>query len=182
MKFYTRDYQWQAWGALTHSVRTGENAARHVLGMDVWAYREQHPEENQIFNAAMLAATITSAASEIAQYDFSSVRSIVDIAGGTGAMLAEILKAYPKTRGVLFDQSHVVAAAGSVLDAAGVAERVSIESGSFFEKVPAGHEIGALGVREQRFESLREDLRIEGIVLTTPDHQCGQGAGLQLIF
>lgn len=142
--FFAREYQWRAWGALEHSVRTGENAARHVLGMDVWAYREQHPEENAIFNAAMLAATRMTAALEAALYDFSSARSVVDIAGGTGAMLVEILRANPHLRGVLFDQPHVVAEAGPVLEAAGMAERVVVESGSFFEKVPGGHDVYVL--------------------------------------
>lgn len=137
-RFFGRDYQWNAWGALMHSVRTGENAARHTLGMDVWAFREQHPEENEIFNAAMLSASSSTAALEVATYDFSQCATIVDIAGGTGAMLATILLQYPQARGVLYDQAHVVADAPPVLEAAGVAGRVDIEAGSFFERVPSG--------------------------------------------
>jgi len=41
------------WGELMHSVRTGEDAARHALGTDVWEYRRQHPDDSQAFDAAM---------------------------------------------------------------------------------------------------------------------------------
>ncbi len=137
-RFFGRDYHWTAWGHLLHSVRTGENASRAALGADVWTYRERHPEENEIFNAAMAALSRAGATQEIAAYDFGRHPVIADIAGGTGALLATILRKHPASRGILFDQPHVVAAAGAVLDRAGVADRVRIESGSFFESVPAG--------------------------------------------
>src|SRR5215468_10557304 len=137
-RLFGRDYQWAAWGALSHSVRTGENAARHVLGVDVWTYRQERPEENVIFNDAMLAASLSSAPSEARAYDFARCRMIADIGGGTGALLTVILRMYPNARGILFDQPHVVADARPVLDAAGLTDRVTIEDGSFFERVPAG--------------------------------------------
>lgn len=141
VRFFGRDYQWSAWGALLHSVQTGDNAATHVLGKDVWAYREEHPEENAIFNDAMLTATRSSAALEVGSYDFTGSETVVDIAGGTGSLLAVILQKNAHLRGVLFDQAHVVADAEPVLEKAGVAGRVDVEAGSFFEKVPAGHDV-----------------------------------------
>ena len=137
-RFFGRDYHWTAWGHLLHSVQTGENASRAALGTDVWTYRERHPEENEIFNAAMATLSRAGAAQETAAYDFSRHRIIADIAGGTGALLATILQKQSDSRGILFDQPHVVAAARAVLDRAGVADRVRIESGSFFEGVPSG--------------------------------------------
>jgi hypothetical protein len=137
-RFFGRDYHWTAWGWLLHSVRTGENATRAALGTDVWTYRERHPEENEIFNAAMAALASAGAGPEMAAYDFGRHRTIADVAGGTGALLAAILRRHPHVRGILFDQPHVVAGAAAVLDRAGVASRVCVESGSFFERVPPG--------------------------------------------
>jgi hypothetical protein len=137
-RFFGRDYHWTAWNHLLHSVRTGENASRTALGTDVWTYRERHPEENDIFNAAMAALSQAGAAQELAAYDFSRHRIIADIAGGTGALLATILRKQPDSLGILFDQRHVVAAARAILERAGVADRVRIESGSFFQGVPSG--------------------------------------------
>jgi hypothetical protein len=137
-RFFGRDYHWTAWGHLLHSVRTGENASRAALGTDVWTYREHHPEDNEIFNAAMAALSRASAAPELAAYDFGRHRIIADIAGGTGALLSAILGKHRGSHGILFDQPHVVAAARTILEREGVADRVRIESGSFFERVPSG--------------------------------------------
>jgi hypothetical protein len=71
-------------------------------------------------------------------YDFSGIDVVVDVGGATGNMLASILSRYPKVRGVLFDLPHVVGDAPALLQKRGVDARVTIETGSFFERVPAG--------------------------------------------
>jgi hypothetical protein len=130
---------WQAWGHLLHSVRTGENAFRALHGMDVWAYRARHPEAGARFDAAMTAGSRRVAGAVVGAYDFGSRRCVVDIAGGQGALLAAILTRHPHLRGVLFDQPHVVAGAGPVLQAAGVAGRCEAVGGDFFTaELPPG--------------------------------------------
>jgi hypothetical protein len=133
-----RPYFWAAWAELLHSVRTGENAFRHVHGQDIWSYRADRPEESALFDAAMKALTGASIAAVIDAFDFSRFGTLVDVGGGNGALLASVLAANPALRGVLFDQAHVVAGADQVLEAAGVADRCQIESGDFFEAVPEG--------------------------------------------
>ena len=132
------DYEWKAWGELTHSVRTGENAAVHALGVDVWEHRRRDAAAGEIFDAAMRTLSRSNAPGEVAAYDFGRHEVIADIGGGTGAMLAEILSSYAGPRGILFDQPDVVAGATTVLVGAGVLDRVEIVSGSFFEAVPVG--------------------------------------------
>lgn len=131
------DYEWKAWGELHHSVRTGDNAAVHALGMDVWEHRRLHPEDNEVFDAAMRTLT-RSSADEVRAYDFGQHRVIADIGGGTGALLAAILEAHPELRGIVFDQPQVVANVAPVLEDARVADRVEIVGGNFFDKVPDG--------------------------------------------
>jgi hypothetical protein len=133
--------QWDAWGALLHSVRTGENAFRHVHGEDVWAYRASHPEASAAFDRAMTGITLLATDALLAAYDFSRFETIVDVAGGQGSLLAAILQQYPTARGVLFDQPHVVAGADVVLQASGVAGRCVVVGGSFFEAVPTGGDV-----------------------------------------
>ncbi|HZR83848.1 MAG TPA: methyltransferase [Candidatus Binatia bacterium] len=142
-RFFGRDYQWAAWGHLLHSVRTGENAMRALYGVDVWKYREERPEENEIFNAAMAAMSTAGADRETAAFDFG--RSVVaDVGGGTGTLIATILRRNPEARGILYDQPHVVAGAAAVLERAGVADRVRVEAGSFFERAPEGADVYVL--------------------------------------
>ena len=130
--------QWEAWGALLHSVRTGENAFRHIHGEDVWAYRARHLDAGAVFDRAMTGMTRLGTEAVLAAYDFSRFATIVDVAGGHGALLAAILVRYPHVRGVLFDQPHVIAGAAEVLREAGMRERCEVVGGSFFESVPEG--------------------------------------------
>jgi SAM-dependent methyltransferase len=127
-----------AWGGLLHSAMTGEAAFDHVFGMSVWEHRRQHPELNEYFNAGMNRGADGAADLILAAYDFSSFRTIADVGGGQGALLAAILKAHPSATGILFDLPHVVAGASSCLQTAGVAERCRIAGGSFFDHIPDG--------------------------------------------
>ena len=129
--FVGRPYHWQAWGALLHGVRTGENAFRSVHGTDVWDYRAAHPEEGAIFDAAMTDIMLRANAHLLAAYDFGRFATVVDVGGGRGAFLGAVLEANPGMRGVLFDQPHVV-------EGAVVGERCEVVAGSFFEAVPEG--------------------------------------------
>ena len=131
------EYEWSAWGALDHSVRTGENAATHVLGMDVWEHRRDDPDASRTFDAAMRTLTRASG-NEIAAHDFASFAVVADIGGGTGAFLGALLRENPRQHGILFDQPHVVAHAQPTLATAGVHGRVDVVAGSFFESVPTG--------------------------------------------
>jgi len=73
-----------------------------------------------------------------AAYDFSAMKTVADVGGSTGNMIATIVSRYPGVKGILFDLPHVVAGALAVLNERGVGDRVRIESGSFFDGVPAG--------------------------------------------
>lgn len=133
-----RPFYWEAWSDLLHSVKTGENAFRHVHGTDAWDYRARHPEENAIFDRAMTANARRTTEAVLVAYDFARFTRIVDVGGGQGALLAAILARYPAARGVLFDQSHVVARAEAILLRAGVADRCEVVGGDFFAAVPDG--------------------------------------------
>jgi hypothetical protein len=134
--FVGRPSSWQTWGALLHSVRTGETAFPHVHGNEVWEYRAQHPDDQAAFDRAMIALTGHVNRALFEAYDFARYGTVVDVGGGHGALLTALLLEHPAMRGVLFDQPHVVAAAERPLAAAGVDDRCSLVGGSFFDGVP----------------------------------------------
>jgi hypothetical protein len=109
-----------------------------VTGMPVFEYFATQPALSEIFNDAMtnLSEVVVRAALDV--YDFSGIGTLVDVAGGHGAVLTTILNAYPRMRGVLFDLEHVVVGAAARIEAMGLAERCRTESGDFFTGVPAG--------------------------------------------
>jgi O-methyltransferase domain/Dimerisation domain len=133
-----QQYVWTSWGHLLHCVRNGEPAFPKLYGTTAWEYRAAHPEEDAVFNAAMTALSAGVVEAVVQSYDFSGIGVLVDVGGGEGALLGAILTANPGLRGILFDQPHVVATAGALLERAGVAGRCEVVGGSFFDAVPGG--------------------------------------------
>jgi len=129
---------WTTWENLLYSVQTGESAFRHNHGMSVWTYRERHPEANAIFNEAMLSLSALEVDAIVRAYDFSGITTLVDVAGGHGALLVGVLQANPHVQGILFDLPHVVEGARAVLETAGVADRCRLVAGDMFDAVPTG--------------------------------------------
>jgi hypothetical protein len=126
------------WMRLPHSVRTGQSAQEHLYGLRQFDYLATQPEIAAIFNDGMLAGTLTVGAAVVDAYDFAGVRTIVDVGGGSGALAASVLRAYPAMRGIVFDLPFCQEGAVEYLAAAGVSDRCEFVGGDFFERVPTG--------------------------------------------
>jgi hypothetical protein len=130
---------WRSWGELLRCVQTGESATSHLFGAPtVFEYYAQRPELNALMNAGFAANGRVRADAVVAAYDFSTSGTLVDVGGGRGQLITTILRAHPHLRGVLFDQPHVVESAGSLVEGAGVADRLQIVAGDMFTEIPAG--------------------------------------------
>jgi SAM-dependent methyltransferase len=86
----------------------------------------------------MSERTAAFAPSVATGYDFSPMRTVADIGGGKGTLLAAILRAHTHLRGVLFDLPAMVPGAAAVLREAGVEDRCQIVPGDFFQAIPEG--------------------------------------------
>jgi hypothetical protein len=127
-----------AFEQIMHSVKTGETGFEKAFGMPIFDYFAQHQDEASLFSQSMVGVHGGEPPAIAAAYDFSQFGTIVDVGGATGIMLSAILSAYEGPRGILCDLAHVVTDAPPSLEESGVADRVTIESGSFFEGVPEG--------------------------------------------
>lgn len=121
-----------------YSAQTGKTGFEHAFGKPIFDWLGAHPTEATLFAETMVGFHGMEPPAVAAAYDFSTFNTIADIGGSTGNMIANILSRYPQPRGILYDLPHVVAEAAPVLHARGVADRVRIEGGSFFDGVPAG--------------------------------------------
>ena len=130
----------QAWDRLRYSLETGKPGLNEALGRPLFEYLAEHSEEASLFSETMVGFHGAEPPAVAAAYDFNAFGSIVDVGGATGNMLVHILQRHARARGILFDLPHVVAEAPAFLASQGMADRVSIASGSFFETVPAGHD------------------------------------------
>ncbi|MCX6627428.1 MAG: methyltransferase [Candidatus Solibacter sp.] len=132
-----------AWGTLLSAVRSGKPAYHEAFGRRFWEDLDAHPEIAASFDALMGPAghgvpdwhVLVDAA------DWEQVRTVVDVGGGTGALLAEILRARPEVRGTLVDLPRTVARSGEVFQAAGVTDRVTVAGQSFFDALPGGGDV-----------------------------------------
>jgi len=121
--------------ALGHSLRTGEAAHDHALGQKVWEYFRAHAEDNEAFNRGLAEIRTDEQAAIAAAYDWTGVKTVMDVGAGAGALLAAIVAANPAVRGVLFDRPDVLPDAENLLKTRGVRERCELVGGSFFEPI-----------------------------------------------
>lgn len=130
---------WHCWSRLAECVRRGQPAP-NLDGSDVYSDIAADPARAAVFNQAMTDLLQPSAQSLVAAYDFSEIRSLVDLGGGHGALLAAVLSAYRSMRGVVFDRPQCQDGAMRLLERHGVAPRAEFVSGNFFDSVPRGYD------------------------------------------
>jgi hypothetical protein len=134
------DLVMRSWDEMLYSLQTGKSALDHLFGKQLFELLAERPEEAALFNETMVGFHGAEPPAVADAYDFSAFDSIVDVGGGTGNLLVHILRRHRRPRGVLFDLPHVANDARALLEQHGMTDRATIESGSFFETVPQGHD------------------------------------------
>jgi len=132
----------RSWGTLLDYVRTGQPAYQQVFGRPFWEDLAAHPLIGAEFDALMGPAGHGVPDYDIELSDgWAAVRTVVDVGGGTGAMLASLLRRHPRARGILVDLPGTVARAGELIESFGVAGWVTVAGQSFFDPLPAGADL-----------------------------------------
>ena len=117
--------------AVAHLDASGTSPFVRVFGADFWSWLEAHPEERAAFDRAMEQGK-ERRVERLAPVDWRGDETVVDVGGGNGSLLVELLKLQPGLRGMVFDLPE------TVRDEAALGDRVEFVSGSFFERVPEG--------------------------------------------
>jgi hypothetical protein len=125
-------------GLLLHCVKTGETAVNKLYGEGRFSQIQRDPKRAELFNAVMTSFSTLHLTGVMEAYDFSGITKLVDIGGGHGKNLAEILERYPEMRGVLFDMPHAFEGGKETIAKAGLNDRCDVVSGDFFKSVPVG--------------------------------------------
>ena len=116
-----------------HAVRTGRPAVEVVAPVGMFPYLAEHPDEARVFGEAMTAKGHAQVAGVLGAYDFTRFGVVGDIGGGRGHLISAILDAAPATRGMLFDQPHVIGEVGGL-----ASDRLALVGGDFFtDALPA---------------------------------------------
>ncbi|MFJ5925609.1 methyltransferase [Kitasatospora sp. NPDC092948] len=123
---------------LLHTVRTGEPAYPVRYGLGFWDDLAADPALSASFDHLMGHHQELDNGALTRVFDWSTLGHVVDVGGGSGALLAALLAAHPALRGTLVDLAGPVAAARSRFAALGLSGRAEAVEGSFFEPLPPG--------------------------------------------
>jgi hypothetical protein len=129
---------WSAWGELVPSLRSGRPGWDRAHGRSWIEYYASHPDALATFNRAMAQHTRAAAPALLRAAHLTRFQTVVDVGGGDGMLLAEMLRAHEGMQGILVDLPPVLEAAATTLAAQGLTGRCRLEPGDFFNSVPAG--------------------------------------------
>jgi len=132
-----REWHGRGWSELEYCVRTGKQAPEKIYGEPVFKYLEQHPDEARIFNEAMTELSEIDGPAVADAYDFSGIKSMADVGGGHGHLLATIMARNPQMKGTLCDLAYVVEGAknGPLKP---MMERTAMAACDIFTSLPGG--------------------------------------------
>lgn len=128
----------RSFAEIEYTVRTGQPAFDKVYERPFYAYLAENPQAAAVFHGPM-AERPPAALSTV---DLSDARTLVDLGGGTGSLLTELLDAYQELRGVLVELPAAADAARQRLARFGT--RASVVSGNVFTDVPTGADVYVL--------------------------------------
>jgi ubiquinone/menaquinone biosynthesis C-methylase UbiE len=132
------EFQYRAWGELLYSIQTEKSAFEKQHGRPIFDYFGDHPETGKLFDQAMTGVHGRETAAMLEAYDFTGIKTLADIGGGNGSVIAAILKKHPAISGILCDLPAVIERARATIKAADLDGRCQLVAGNFFETVPPG--------------------------------------------
>jgi hypothetical protein len=131
-------FHYRIYSELLTSAKTGSSACESIFGTSVFEYFDEHRETAATFDAAMANLCEITAPALLEAYDFSTINTLVDVAGGQGTLLMEILRQYPALQGILCDSSRCLQTAVVGIGRLGLEGRCVAEAVDLFERVPNG--------------------------------------------
>eukprot|EP00761_Pharyngomonas_kirbyi_P010218 gb/GECH01010236.1/.p1 GENE.gb/GECH01010236.1/~~gb/GECH01010236.1/.p1 ORF type:complete len:359 (+),score=113.94 gb/GECH01010236.1/:1-1077(+) len=146
-------FRYEPWGKLTQVMKTGESGMKLAFGEEMYDYFEKHDDEYCLFEEAMESSSMQIHKAILYAYDFAKELNqekfkVVDIGGGRGAFLADILKQHNQATGILFDRKFVIQEAEKYLSKElgdynddSNQSRWSVEDGHFFDYIPNGADV-----------------------------------------
>jgi len=126
---------------LHEGVERGITAYEVEYGQPVFEHFAANPERGRLFGESMSFTTAMTEDQLFASHRFEPFEVAVDIGGSHGSLLLRLLREHSSARGILFDRPETAVQAKVPVTHSGLAERVDIVGGNFFESVPAGGDL-----------------------------------------
>lgn len=128
----------QTWEHARHTITTGEPAFIKYRGKTRWQYQPENPEHANLFASAMAEWARANHIAALDGFAFPNVGCVVDVGGGKGQLLAEVLRANDSLTGILMETPYMATQARQYFDARGMHERIVVQEGDCLLRVPEG--------------------------------------------
>jgi hypothetical protein len=161
---------WRPWADLVSTLQTGTPAFDHVFGMPVLEWRRGNPEAGALYSTYLAEENFAQAADIIDTIDLRGVKTVAQIAGGYGGLLAALLRKYPSLDGMLFSPPHVIEKAAAFLAVHGVAERVRLVGGNVRADIPVEADLYLLQGVLQQWDDANAAAILKACRKTMPPH------------
>lgn len=167
---------WNLMSNLEYAVSSGNDAFTDKYGKEIYEFLKDNPDEHALFDKSMSNLSDLGLAPILNVYDFSRFPLIIDIGGGEGFLLSNILKCNPGINGILFDTGEALLKAPEMLALHQVENRTAIVSGNFFKAIPGA---GDLYILKNIIHNWSDEQAVE--LLKTIHKAIGPGAILLMI-
>ncbi len=129
---------WASWGRLADALRTGRSGFSIEHGHDLYSALETDADAARVYGNYMCSFEANEFEECATHFDWSTVRSVVDVGGGQGALLLALLGRHSHLEGTVADRPAAVAAAQKAFAEAGLEDRAKAVAADFFVAVPSG--------------------------------------------
>ena len=129
---------WQTWARIPEAVRTGEEQTTQALGMSFFDYLAAHPDEGELFGAAMASMSAPVIREAVKVIDVAGATTVVDVGGAHGSYALALLAKHPDLEAIVLDLPHSLPGAQAAAAGSGLEDRFTAVAGDFFKAVPAG--------------------------------------------
>lgn len=176
------DWNDKAWTKLIECIRTGKTAFDIAQGMPLFKWLEKKPKAAELLHEANNIKTRNSHAIINDFYNFSSVEKIIDIGGGKGSLLLEILKKNPHINGIIAELPSVIPETDKEIKRNGLQNRCRTKSCDFFKNIPSGGDVYILSnilhdwpnkkcqiILKKCYEAMTDDSKLLIIEMIVPE-------------
>ncbi len=160
---------YRAFGEALPAARSGENMFSRFHGLDWWTWLEQNAELGQTFNRAMQAGA-QGRIEHISDLAWQGNETVIDVGGGNGALVIELLRRHLHLNGVVFDLPDVADQADIRVASAGLSDRCRVVRGSFFDEVPTGGDVYVLAKVLHDWDNDAATRILHKVRSAAPDH------------
>ncbi|WP_030021408.1 methyltransferase [Streptomyces monomycini] len=130
---------WRPAGQLADTVRAGRTVFEEIFGAPYFGHLERVPEAGTVFDTGMAGLAESENDPVAAAYGFPATGTVVDVGGGRGGLLRQVLLRNPGLTGILHDQEAVLR--HHTLDRPELTGRWQTHTGDFFTAVPPGADV-----------------------------------------